>query len=67
MYSVQMLLDDELAAGIEQLGYEGVEAPGPASAVAVHDDDLGRACRRPSQELMPLMLAAAGRLAKFGA
>ena len=43
MYSVHSLLDDELAVGVEQLGDQRVEASSAAGAVAVHDDDLGRA------------------------
>ena len=38
-----LVLDDELAVGIEVLGHEGVERPPLPRAVAVHDDDLGRA------------------------
>ena len=40
-----LVLDDELAVGIEVLGHEGVERPPLPRAMAVHDDDLGRAER----------------------
>ena len=40
-----VVLDDELAVGVEQLRLERVERPLLAGAVAVHDDDLGRARR----------------------
>ena len=39
-------LDDELDPLVEVLGQQGVERPAAAGAVAVHDDDLGRAGRR---------------------
>ena len=38
-----LVLDDELAVRVEVLGDEGVERPALPRAVAVHDDDLGRA------------------------
>ena len=38
-----LLLDDVLAGGIEKLGEERVEVVRTAGAMAVHDDDLGRA------------------------
>ena len=38
-----LVLDDEIAARIEQVGNQRVERPAAAGAVAVHDDDLGRA------------------------
>ena len=38
-----LLLDDEVAARIEQIGDQRVERPAPAGAVAVHHDDLARA------------------------
>ena len=37
-----LLLHDELAVGVEQVGHERVERPAAAGAVAIHDDDLGR-------------------------
>ena len=40
-----LLLHDVLARGIEELGDERVEVVRAAGAVAVHDDDLGRAGR----------------------
>jgi hypothetical protein len=40
-----VLLDDELAGGIEILGDERVERVAVGRAVTVHDDDLGRARR----------------------
>jgi len=40
-----LLLDHELAIGIEQIRQQGVEGVVAARAVAVHDDDLGRARR----------------------
>ena len=38
-----LVLDDVFAVGIELVGDEGVERPALPRAVAVHDDDLGRA------------------------
>ena len=38
-----LLLDDELAGGVEVFGDQRVEAEALTCAVAVHDDDLGRA------------------------
>ena len=40
-----LLLDDVLAARVEQVGDQRVEVVRAAGAVAVHDDDLGRAGR----------------------
>ena len=68
-----VLLDDELAVGVQQIGHERVERPLLAGAVAVHDDDLGRAGRLRAAdggvdllgvELPPLLVhrRAAGRL-----
>src|SRR6185437_15179276 len=36
---------DELASGIQEIGEQRIEGVVPARAVAVHDDDLRRACR----------------------
>ena len=40
-----LLLDDELAVGVELLGDQRVEREAAAGAVAVHDDDLRRSGR----------------------
>ena len=52
VYPVHSLLHDVLAVRVEQVRDERVERPAAAGAVAVHDDDLGRA-RRPSRRGPP--------------